>query len=187
VLWEAVQSHPDAAVAVVLLLDGLGIPLMPELSVLFAFSLRPTWGWAMGLVALVATMEVLAAALLWLLVGLLGLPRWAERLMGHYTRLLLVQDERLLLVNRVVPILPMAGAFVRVHDWRLGRSLLFIGIGSALKYGALVALAGAAYAFFSSDWALYVSLGLAAVFLGTSWGFALRARRRQARIEAASA
>jgi len=184
-LWEVVQAHPDAAVAVVLLLDGLGIPLMPELSVLFAFSLRPTWAWGLGLVGLVAAVETLAAGLLYAFVAFVGLPGWLRRLMSGYTRLLLVNDERLLLLNRVVPVLPMAGAFVRVRNWRLGRSLGFIALGSALKYGLLLALASTAYAFFSSDAALAVSLGLATAFLATSWGLAFRARRRQARAASA--
>lgn len=159
---------------VVFLLDGLGVPLMPEIAMLLAFGTDPTWEWGVTIVALAVALEVLATALVWGVLGVTGLPRRLQRVMDTYAGAMLVNDERLLLVNRFVPVLPVVGAFMRAREWRVGLSLFYVGLGSAIKYGLLVALAGAAYEYFSSAWALGVSLGLAGTFIAVSWGFAMR-------------
>ncbi|MCA1819039.1 MAG: hypothetical protein ABR562_01460 [Thermoplasmatota archaeon] len=172
--WDLVQAHPAVAVALVFLLDGLGVPLMPEVAVLLAFNLRPTFGWGAWLLALVVVMEVSASLLLYGIVRYIGIPARLERLLAGYSKTLLVNDERLLLLNRVVPVLPMSGAFVHIRRWRLGRSFLFLGAGSLAKYGLLLMVAATAYAYFQSGTALAVGLSLAGLFLAVSWTVALR-------------
>jgi hypothetical protein len=172
--WELALAHPAAAVAVVFFLDGLGVPLMPEVAVLLAYNLQPTPGWALTLLAVVVLMEVLATAVLYGAARWVGLPGRLERLLAAYSRTLLVKDERLLLLNRVVPVLPMAGAFIHVRGWRVPRSFAFVALGSLVKYGLILMVAGAAYRYFQDGTALAVGLSLASVFLLASWGVALR-------------
>jgi hypothetical protein len=188
-LWVLVQSHPVAALVVIFVLDGLGVALLPELAVLGAFFLHPTAGWAVGLVALAAGVEVLVAAFLHALTGVVRLPRWLRRLMDGYSGALLLHDERLVLLNRVVPVLPVVGAFIRVRQWRPGRALAYVGLGSMAKYGLLLAVAHVSYEYFASAWAFGVSLGLAASFLLASWSYTgwrwVAARRARLDVEAA--
>lgn len=173
--WSVlVRAHPLAMLVVVFLLDGLGIPLMPEIAMLLAFGTDPTWQWGLAIVALAVVLEVLATSLVWGLLGATGMPRRLQRVMDAYAGAMLVSDERLLLVNRFVPVLPVVGAFIRARSWRIGLSLAYVALGSAVKYGLLVTVAAAAYEYFSSAWAFGVSLGLAGTFIAVSWGFAMR-------------
>jgi hypothetical protein len=173
-LWDAVVAHPIAALATVFLLDGLGLPLMPEVAALVAFTQDPSLPWGLGLLALIVAMEVAAATSLYALVDALGAPRPVRRLMAGYTTAMLVRDERLLLLNRVIPVLPMAGAFIRVNGWRPLRSFVFIGVGSLAKYGLVFLLSGLAYAYFTGPWALVASVCLGGLFLGVSWTLTVR-------------
>lgn len=183
-LWILVQAHPLAAVAAVFLLDGIGVPLLPELAFLGAFLQNPSWGWGAALLAVATAVEVTVAAALYFLTGVLRLPRWLRRLMDGYAGSLFLNDERLILVNRIVPVLPVVGAFIRVRKWRPRLALFYVGIGSFAKYGLLMLGATWAYAYFDSSTALAVSLSLAAAFLSLSWGYSIRrmlAERRSRR------
>jgi hypothetical protein len=173
-LWHVVAAHPVAALALVFLLDGLGLPLMPEVAALLAFTQHPTLGWGALLLGLIVAMEVGAALVLYTIVDTLGAPRFVRRMMAGYTTAMLVRDERLLLLNRAVPVLPFAGAFIAVNQWRPLRSLAFIALGSAAKYSLVFLLSGLAYAYFSGPWALAASLALGGLFLAVSWTLSLR-------------
>ena len=182
-VWSFVVAHPVAAISLVFLMDGLGVPLMPELAALFAFAQSPGLGWGALLVLVITLIEVAAAGILYGAVALFGVPGWLGRLMRGYAGNLLVRDERLLLLNRVVPVLPVAGAFVRVSGWRPARSFLFIAVGSVVKYGTLLSVSGLAYHYFSGPWPVVVSLSAAALFLAASSAWSLRRwlQARQAR------
>ncbi|MEA3202612.1 MAG: hypothetical protein QOI63_278 [Thermoplasmata archaeon] len=173
-VWQVVVAHPVAALALVFLLDGLGLPLMPEVAALLAFAHDPTLAWGATLLGLIVAMEVVAAVVLYTLVDTLGAPRLVRRLMAGYTTAMLVRDERLLLLNRVVPVLPIAGAFIAVNQWRPLRSFAFIALGSAAKYSLVFALSSLAFAYFSGPWALAASLSLGGLFLAASWTLSLR-------------
>lgn len=173
-VWQVVVAHPVAALALVFLLDGLGLPLMPEVAALLAFTQNPSLAWGATLLGLVVAMEVAAALVLYSAVRAFGAPRLVRRLMAGYTTAMLVRDERLLLLNRIVPVLPVAGAFIAVNGWRPLLSLAYIALGSAVKYALVFLLSGLAYAYFSGPWALAASLTLGGVFLAASWGLSLR-------------
>ncbi|MCA1811477.1 MAG: hypothetical protein LC623_05645 [Halobacteriales archaeon] len=173
-VWQVVVAHPVAALALVFLLDGLGLPLMPEVAALLAFTQDPSLAWGATLLGLIVAMEVGAALILYTIVDTLGAPRLVRRLMAGYTTAMLVRDERLLLLNRVVPVLPVAGAFIAVNGWRPVRSFSFIALGSAAKYALVFVLSGLAYAYFSGPWAFVASLTLGGVFLAASWALSLR-------------
>src|SRR5437764_17572 len=102
-VWQVVVAHPISALALVFLLDGLGLPLMPEVAALLAFTQSPTLAWGATLVGLIVAMEVGAALVLYTAVDTLGAPRFVRRMMAGYTAAMLVRDERLLLLNRAVP------------------------------------------------------------------------------------
>ncbi|HEX2066573.1 MAG TPA: hypothetical protein VHI93_07155 [Candidatus Thermoplasmatota archaeon] len=173
-IWRIAVAHPVAVLAVIFVLDGLGLPLMPEVAALLAFAQDPSLLWGALLLALIVAMEVAAALFLYAAVATLGTPRPVRRLMGGYTAAMLVRDERLLLLNRVVPVLPFAGAFIAVNGWRPLRSLAYIALGSAGKYALVFLLSGLAYAYFAGPWALAASVGLGALFLAVSWSLSLR-------------
>ncbi|HUR62264.1 MAG TPA: hypothetical protein VM286_07890 [Candidatus Thermoplasmatota archaeon] len=172
-VWQVMVAHPVALLALVFLLDGLGLPLMPEVAALLAFAQHPTLAWGALLLAIIVAMEVGAALVLYGIVDTLGAPRFVRRLMAGYTTAMLLRDERLLLLNRVVPVLPVAGAFIAVNQWRPLRSFLFIAAGSLAKYALVFALSGLAYAYFKGPWAMVASLSLGGIFLAASWSLSL--------------
>jgi hypothetical protein len=172
--WDLVQAHPLAAIALVFILDGLGIPLLPEVAVLLAYAMNPGLAWGALLLGLIVVLEVLANFLLYAIMRWIGMPRLLARLLRGYSKSLLLADERLILLNRVIPVLPMGGAFIHLRGWPVGRSFAYVALGSFAKYGLLLLAWGTAYAYFQSGTALWVGLGLAGVFLAASWAVALR-------------
>ncbi len=63
--------------------------------------------------------------------------------MRKWTSFLAVRDERLILVNRIAPAVPLTGAFIAVCGWDLRRSLGYVLLGGAVKYAALLGVAAA--------------------------------------------
>ncbi len=53
---------------------------------------------------------------------------------------LVVHDEKMILVNRIAPMVPLVGAFIATLKWNYRLSLLYIGVGAAAKYAFLLAL-----------------------------------------------
>jgi hypothetical protein len=172
--WLLLLTHPFVALALVFLIDGLGLPLLPEVAAIVAFGVHPTLAWGATLLAVITIMEVTSAALLYALVARFGRAAWLQRLLARYTRALLLGDERLLLLNRIVPVLPAAGAFICINRWPVRRSFLYVAAGSAAKYGLILLVSGAAYTFFAGPIAFWLTLGLAAAFLLASLAYSLR-------------
>ena len=46
-----------------------------------------------------------------------------------------VSDERIILVNRVVPVVPLMGAFIATMKWDPRKSLFYVFIGENLRHG----------------------------------------------------
>lgn len=185
-MW-LLATHPLLALAGLFGLDGLGLPLLPEVAALLVFGLHPMASWGVAMLAVIAAAETVAAALLCLVVRATGLPPRLQRFMAAYAGMLVGRDERLLLVNRFVPVLPAAGAFIHAANWRPGRSLAFIALGSVVKYGLLLGGSALAFRWLPSRDATFASLGAAAVFITVSGLLALRRRLAQREEPAASA
>src|SRR2546428_2923795 len=66
------------------------------------------------------------------------MPRWLEGAMKKWTSFLLVQDERVILMNRAVPVIPMVGAFIATLGWDYRRSMAYVAIGGLAKYAILL-------------------------------------------------
>jgi hypothetical protein len=178
-LWLLV-AHPLLLVAGLFSLDGFGLPVVPELLTLLVFAPDPDLSWGLQILAIIVLVETAAAGLLYLLVRRLGLPPRLQRFMAAYAGMLLGQDERLLLLNRFVPVLPAAGAFIHAANWRPWRALGFVALGSVLKYGVLLAASALAFHWLSATEATWVSLGAAVSFVAASALIAVRRRKAQA-------
>jgi hypothetical protein len=180
-------THPLLAVAGLFSLDGMGLPVLPEVMTLLVFAPDPHLEWGLEILAIIVAVETLAAGLLFLVVRQVGLPPRLQRWMAGYTTMLLGRDERLLILNRFVPVLPAAGAFIHAAGWRPGRALLFVAIGSTLKYGLLLLASAVAFHWLSAREATWASVSAAVLFIVTSATLALRRRSIQRAAAAASA
>lgn len=134
------------ALTVIILIDGTGFPTLPEVWMVFIFGAHSdsfTWG---VLVVLVASLASLGGNFtLYTLVKLAKPPRWIKRAMTKYTDFLIVSDERLLLLNRLAPVVPYTGAFMAVCNWNIKKCALYLITGAFAKSSAVVILCWLSY------------------------------------------
>jgi len=172
----------------IFLADAALFPALPEVFIVGFYFLHPALGmpplpWALALLGVALVGDVAGNALLYGIVkaGLVRtkrMPGWLDRAMKKWTSLLLVRDERVILVNRIAPAVPLTGAFIAVCGWSLRRSLAYVVLGGALKYSVLLVLTGVAGLAFSPDLARTVTLVAVVGFVGASLvAGRLRARR----------
>ncbi|HVL48788.1 MAG TPA: hypothetical protein VM889_09550 [Candidatus Thermoplasmatota archaeon] len=173
-----IDAHPILVLVAAFTLDSLGIPSVPEIATLIVFGANPTIVWALQILAIVVAVEVFAGWVLYALVKRFGVPPWLSKIMVKYSSSLMLADERLLLLNRIFPVLPFGGAFIHVAGWNVRRAFAFVAAGSAMKYALLLAFSGVAFVYLESDFARGVSLGGLVLFLVGSWFVASRRRKR---------
>ena len=141
----------------IFLLDALLIPTLPELFFVLAFIGGANYGHP-----LLFGVELLIAALIAEQIGIFSLylvvkkynhkiPKKIQSALDKYTQFLVVSDEKLLLLNRVAPMLPFAGAFVAILNWSVPKSAFYIAIGCIVKFGFIMMLSNFFYNYFQSE------------------------------------
>lgn len=167
------------AIAVIILIDGVGFPTIPEVWIVFIFGANPDsliWGTALVLVASLSSL--LGNFALYKLVKIAKLPTWIQRKMRQYTNFLIVKDERLLLLNRIAPVIPYTGAFIAACGWNLKRSAVYLFFGAIGKFSVIVILSWLSFDNLREDVAPWVSIGFVAVMLATSLIISVIYRKR---------
>src|SRR2546426_2557226 len=142
-----------AAMYLIFVVDATVIPTLPEVFVVGFFYLHGQFGlppfvWAVGLLAMAVAGEATGNSLLYwfvnrALVRTGRMPPRIEKLMARWMKFLIIHDERIILLNRVFPVVPFVGAFMAALKWNYPRSLAFIIIGGGAQYSALLLLLGA--------------------------------------------
>lgn len=159
-----------AMVFIAFLLDATVFPAVPEIFIIIGFAYEPTPGFAVVLLITAISAEVLGNLILYALVERFGLPKKLKRIMNKYVGILIVSDERMMLLNRIAPMIPYSGAFISAIDnWKLGKCLLYIVLGCILKYGLILSMSTMFYAYFTSDVAQYVMIAFIVVILAVSF------------------
>lgn len=158
-----------AMVFVAFLVDATVFPFLPEIFIIIGFAYEPTPGFAVILLLTAIIAECLGNTLLYCVVQRFGLPRKLKRVMNKYVSILIVSDERMMLLNRIAPMIPYSGAFISViESWKLSRALFYIVIGCILKYGLILSMSTFFYSYFTSDVAQYVMIGFVVLILAIS-------------------
>ncbi|MBN1678532.1 MAG: hypothetical protein JW880_08345 [Candidatus Thermoplasmatota archaeon] len=147
------------ALTVIILIDGTGFPTLPEVWMVFIFGAHAdSFGWGL-IVVLVASLASLGGNFtLYSLVKLAKPPRWIRKAMTRYTEFLVVSDERLLLLNRLAPVVPYTGAFMAVCDWNIKKCALYLTIGALAKSSAVVVLCWLSYDNIRQELAPWIAL-----------------------------
>ncbi len=175
------------ALFLVFVIDAAVIPALPELAVVLSFLYRAPGTeplpWALLLLLMAVGGEVVGNTImfLWvrdLLVDRGHLPRFVERLMKGWTHMLLVRDERLILLNRVAPVVPFVGAFIAVVGWSFSKSVAYIVIGAAAKYTLLLLLVGYLGVAYDPNTATLITVAAVIVLVVGSLAASLILRRR---------
>ena len=158
-----------AMVFVAFLIDATVFPFLPEIFIIIGFAYEPTPEFAVVLLLTAIVAECLGNTLLYCAVEKFGLPKRLKRIMNKYVSILIMSDERMMLLNRIAPMIPYSGAFISViESWKLSRALFYIVIGCILKYGLILSMSTFFYSYFTSDVAQYVMIGFVLLILAIS-------------------
>ena len=183
--WMYDIFGPDSAALVIMFvfliffIDALFFPTLPELFFIIGFMYSPSLLFGLQLLTAVVIAEVLGIALLYWIVEHIRVPGRIKRIADRYVNFLICNDERMLLVNRVAPMIPFAGAFVSLVDsWRLDRALFYVVLGCVLKYGAIMLMSSFFYAYFSDGTAQTFTVVFIIAVIVVSIAFAFVRKRR---------
>ncbi|MGI6009345.1 MAG: hypothetical protein ACOX8X_04380 [Methanomethylophilus sp.] len=156
----------------IFLLDALVIPTLPEFFFVVGFMAGTEtensllFGCELILMAVLA--ELIGIFSLYYVVKHIRIPKKIEKLVDDYTGFLVLGDERLLLLNRVAPMIPFAGAFIAIMNWDPKKSAFYIVLGCVLKYGFIMLLSDFFYGFFGSNEAQTFTLIMIFLVIGIS-------------------
>ncbi len=177
------------ALLLVFVIDAAIIPTLPELALVLSYLYRGAnvdpLLWALLLLGMAMAGEVIGNTLMFLWVRKLvvdrgHLPRAVDRAMKGWTRFLLVRDERIILVNRLAPVVPFVGAFIAVVGWSYPKSMLYIVVGSVAKYSVLLLLVGYLGLIYDPNTATLVTVLAILALIALSVGASYLLRRRAA-------
>jgi len=157
--WMYNVLGPDSAFLVVIFvfliffIDALVFPTLPELffilGLMYYDPISLTFGVQLLIAAAVA--EIVGSLILYYVVKRARIPGRIRRILDKYVNLLICKDERMLLLNRIAPMIPYSGAFVALIDsWKLPKSMFYITLGCLLKYGVIMLMSGFFFIYFSS-------------------------------------
>ena len=171
-----------AAIFVLFYIDAIIFPTLPELItvIIFIAGLQTTSAWALGILILatIAVAEFAGLATLYLIVKKLKVPKTIHRVVCKYKDFLIVKDERIILVNRIAPVLPFLGAFVAILDWSFRKAVIYTLVGGVVKYGLILLLSSWFFEFLSAGTAELVTLIMVIGILVASFALSLVRRRR---------
>lgn len=161
------------------LLDATLIPFLPEIFIILGFSYNPEPYFAVVLVTVSILAEVLGNCVLYLIVKRIHVPKRIRAIANKYIGILLVNDERILLINRIAPMVPYSGAFIAMMDnWKLSRALFYVALGCVLKYGLILSMSSVFYAYFSSNMASIMMIVFVIIILAISLALSYLRKKR---------
>ena len=167
----------------IFLLDAFLFPTLPELFFVIAYMGGQEYGGGLlfdaGLLMAAVAAELVGIFSLYYVVKHIRVPKKIEKLFNMYTKFLLLGDERLLLLNRVAPMIPFAGAFIAISKWNPYKSALFIVIGCVMKFGVVMLLADFFYSFFGSSEAELFTIIMIFTVIGISMAASVIVKKRK--------
>lgn len=146
-------------IGLLFLLDALLVPTLPEVFFIMGFDRQPTTLFGAELLGVAIIGELTGIFTLYYIVKHIRVPKKISRIADRYVNFLIVSDEKALLMNRVAPMIPFAGAFIALVDsWDPKKCVFYIVTGCILKYGAILLASGFFYSFFTGRMAQQVML-----------------------------
>jgi hypothetical protein len=174
-----------AAIFVLFYVDAIIFPTLPELFtvIIFIAGLNTTSAWILGILILanIAVAEFAGLTTLYLIVKRVRVPKMIRRVVCTYQDFLIVRDERIILVNRIAPVIPFLGAFVAILDWSFRKSVVYTLIGGIVKYGTILLLSSWFFEYLSQGTAAQVTMTMVIGILVASFALSIIRRRRMKR------
>lgn len=139
-------------VFLIFLIDAFLFPTLPELFFIIGFIYQPTIAFGLQLLAAAVIAEIIGFTTLYWVVEHIRVPQRIKNIIDKYVKFLIVSDERALLINRVAPMIPFAGAFISIiDDWKFSKAMFYVVTGCILKYGLMMLMSNFFFEYFSSD------------------------------------
>ena len=161
-------------------IDSLIFPTLPEVFFILSFMYDPTPYWGMILLLVGAVAEFAGVTSLYLVVERIRVPERLRYVADKYSKFLILNDERMILVNRVAPVMPFTGAFISlIESWEIKRAWFYLILGYVLKYGAILLFANFFFAFFSGPQAEVLSIVMIIIVMAVSLFMAYRKKKRE--------
>ena len=135
----------------IFLIDAFLFPTLPELFFILGFSYNPTIEFGLQLLAAAVVAEWIGIFSLYYVVKHVRVPAKVSRVVDKYVHFLMLKDERLLLLNRIAPMIPFAGAFICIAKWDIKKSWFYITLGCVLKYGVIMLLSDQLYKYYAES------------------------------------
>lgn len=159
-------------------IDALLFPTLPELFFILGFSYDPSIEFGLLLLGAAVIAEWVGIFSLYYITEHIRMPQKVTRVVGKYKDFLLVSDERLLLLNRIAPTVPFAGAFISIVKWDLKKSWFYITIGCILKYGVIMLLSDQMYKYYAES-ATTMTIVMLVVILAVSFVLSYVVKKRK--------
>jgi len=157
ILFDAFACLGDQGVLICIFLlfflDALLVPTLPELFYILALGTNVSWEF--GILVFIAgfTGEMAGVFLLYSVVRKTGLPKRIDRALKKYVEFLIVSDEKVMLINRIAPMVPFVGAFMAVmrKRWDVRKCVFWLFVGYFLKYGLIMIMGASLTSFFGGE------------------------------------
>ncbi|MCK4717980.1 MAG: hypothetical protein KAT70_04850, partial [Thermoplasmata archaeon] len=95
-------------------------------------------------------------------------PHRIKHVASKYVDVLFVSDERVVLMDRIVPVVPFIGAFISFCNWNFKKAITYNVLGCLVKYSFLLVFAGTLKHYFATGLAGDVTLVLVLAVVGIS-------------------
>jgi hypothetical protein len=164
VLFDLFSNVGDTGILlcifVLFFLDALLIPTLPELFFILAMGANPSWGFCAAVMTAGFMGEMAGVFLLYTVVCRTGLPKRVDKALQKYVGFLVVSDEKVMLINRIAPMVPFVGAFMAImrKRWDVRKCVFWLIVGYILKYGLIALMGASLIAFFDGGTARTVML-----------------------------
>ncbi len=132
---------------IIYFIDSTLFPTLPEFFLLVIYSTNPCLGWGIVLILVSLASTFVGNSIIYGIAKKYEIP-FIKKIMEKYSNILISKNEKMLLINRIAPVLPYAGAFIAVNKWDYRKSMFYIIIGGAIKFSILIALSATFYSLF---------------------------------------
>jgi hypothetical protein len=169
------------ALLLIFIVDATIFPALPELFAVIIFLSEPTlsWQWAVVVIFIALIGEVIGNSILYFIVKKARMPKRLERVMNKYVDFLLVKDEKIILVQRIAPVIPFVGAFIAACKWSYRKSMLYIVSGGLAKYSFLLVLVGVFNVMWTRELATIITIVMVVIMIVLSIVASLIYRRKK--------
>ncbi|MDR1691197.1 MAG: hypothetical protein LBR42_05095 [Candidatus Methanoplasma sp.] len=166
----------------IFLVDALIFPALPELFFAGGMMYNAAQGGSLlfgaELILVVVIAEVLGVLSLYYVVGRIRIPKRIEKLVNGYVGFLVLGDERLILLNRVAPMIPFCGAFIRIACWDIKKSMLYVVAGCVIKYGIIAIMCDFFFEYYNGPDAQTYTLIFIVLVIAVSFVFSYVMKKR---------